>query len=124
MRRFSILLLAATLIVGACGDDGGGGTDPAAAGSCEELADVGINVLQEVLDELDKMELAEIMAAEEMPPAFVRLEELDQQMEARAEVLGCDEEEGVELMCDRIDRLDADGEVSQFFLAEIAAECG
>jgi hypothetical protein len=128
MRKIFGLLLAVMLLAAACGDDdgGGNGTDPAAADTCEELADVGINMLQSAVDELDEMELDDFMAAassDEMPPALQRMETLGEELEIRAEQLGCSEEEGQELLCERIDQLKADGEVGQLMLAGIAGEC-
>ena len=127
MRRMLWLLLAVALVAAACGDDdGGGGTDPAAAGSCEELADVGINLVQDAITELDSMELSEFMelaASDEMPEELQRLEEIGIQMETRAEELGCSEEEGDALLCDRVDRLQADGEVGTLIIEGIKSDC-
>jgi hypothetical protein len=126
MRRALWLLLAVALVAAACGDDDGAGTDPAAAGSCEELADVGINLVQDAITELDSMELSEFMelaASDEIPEELRRLEDIGTEMEARAMELGCSEEEGDALLCDRVDRLQADGEVGTLIIEGIKSDC-
>lgn len=126
MRKVLQLLLVVTLAAAACGDDDGSASDPAAADSCEELADIGIDLMQEAVDEIDKMDLAEFMelaSSEELPPELARFEEVGDALEARAGEIGCSEEEGQRLMCERIDRLSASGEVGKLVVAGLAEDC-
>lgn len=126
MRKALWLLLVLALVAAACGDDDGGGTDPASAESCEELADIGINLMQDAVDQFDDMDLAEFMemaSSDEMPAELQRLEEIGTQMETRAEELGCSDEEGDRLMCERVDELKADGDVGKLIVEGIKSEC-
>jgi hypothetical protein len=124
-----MIVTAATLIllVAGCGDDDdgggvGGATDPAAANSCEELADVVLNIFQEAIDEVDQMDIADF-TSDEAPEAIQRLETLGDQLDSRASELGCSDAEGERLVCDRIDRLTAENQVGEIFLAQIQSEC-
>jgi hypothetical protein len=129
MKKSLSLLLALALLTAACGDDdsGGGNTDPAAANSCEELADVMINLLQEAVDSVADLTITDFMALSadgEMPEAIQRLEAIGESFEARADALGCSDEEGQQLVCDRIGSLKADTDVAQLLVAGIASDCG
>jgi hypothetical protein len=131
MKKTLGLLLALTMVVAACGDDDGGGgvgnsTDPATASSCDELADVTINLLQEAIDSVSDLSVADFMdiaATGEMPPAVERLDTMGNDLEARAGQLGCDDADAQRLVCARIDQLEANSEVADLILAGIAGEC-
>ena len=114
MRKTLGLLLAFALAFAACG---GSSSDPASAGTCEELADVGVAMLQDALDSIAGLGLTEV--PEEMPEAFVKLEEID----VRAEELSCSDAQGEELLCERYGRLKADGEAAEFFLSALSEDC-
>ena len=115
MKKTLGLVVAIALMAAACG--GGSGSDPASADSCEELADVAIVMLQDALDSIGGLGIDEV--PDEMPEAFVRLEEID----ARAEALGCADDQGEELICERVGRLNASGEAATFFLESISSDC-
>jgi hypothetical protein len=114
MRKTLGLVLAIALVIPACG---GSGSDPSSADSCEELADVAIVMLQDALDSLAGLGIDEV--PEEMPEAFEKLEEID----TRAEELGCSDAQGEELLCERIGRLRADGAAAEFFLVTLTDSC-
>jgi len=129
MRKALTLLLALILLTAACGDDDGGSTntDPASATSCAELADVMVNLLQEAIDSVADLTITDFMAlagADEMPEEIARLETLGEAFEARAAALGCSDEEGQQLVCDRIGNLKADTDVAELLVAGIASACG
>lgn len=129
MKRALGIALAAVLAiaVAACGDDGGSSADPASAGSCDELADIGIDMVQGAIDELGSMSVQEFLEAasgDDPPAAIVRMEEQGEALEARAEELGCTETDAQTLMCDRIDRLHADTEVGTLLLQSFVSACG
>jgi hypothetical protein len=130
MRRVigSMLVLALAVTIAACGDDGGGSAaDPASAGSCEELADIGIDMVQAVIDELGSMSMQDFLEAasgDEPPAAITRMEEQSDALEARAAELGCSETDAQTLLCERADRLHADTEVGTLLLQSILSGCG
>lgn len=115
MKKNLGVFVALALLVAACGGDGG--SDPASASTCEELADVSIVLVQDALDSIAGLGIDDM--PEDMPEAFVRLEELA----VRADELGCTEEEGSRLLCERYDRLTADGEAADVFLESLSGGC-
>lgn len=128
MRKSLSLLLALVLSTAACGDDSSGGanTDPATANSCEELADVMVNLLQEAVDSVADLTITDFMALgdEGMPEEIQRMDTIGEAFEARAAALGCSDEEGQQLVCDRIGNLKADTDVAKLLVAGIASDCG
>ena len=130
MKKLLGLLLALTLVTAACGDDDGGGvgnsTDPASANTCDELADVTINLLQDAIDSVSDLSVAdflEIASGGEMPEAVERLDTMGDELETRAGQIGCSDADAQSLVCARIDRLQADSEVADLILQGIAGEC-
>ncbi len=130
MKKALGLLLALALTASACGDDGGGGvgnsTDPAAASTCGELADVTINLLQQAIDSVSDLTVADFMdlaGTGEMPEAINRLDTMGNDLQARADQLGCTDEDAQTLVCDRIGNLSADTEVAQLILGSIGDSC-
>ncbi len=126
MKRALGLLLVLALTAAACGGDDGGVTDPAAANSCADLAEVTINATQEAIDAFDEMSIAdfaELGETGEMPEALMKFETLGDQLEQRAGELGCSEEEVRKLTCDRIGDLKSSGDFGELMLAEFASEC-
>ena len=126
MKKAFGLLLVLALTAAACGGGAGGVTNPAEANSCADLADVAINATQEVIDAFDELSIADFAAlgeSGEMPEALTEFETLGEELEQRAGLLGCSEEEVQQLTCDRIGNLKASGEFGDLMLAEFAAEC-
>ena len=115
MRKTLGLIVVLAVTAAACGGDSG--NDPSTAESCEELADVAVVMLQEALDSIAGLGIDEV--PDEMPEAFVRLEDID----ARADELGCSDEEGERLLCERYGSLRADGEAPEFFLSSLQDGC-
>lgn len=130
MKKSLGLLLALALVTGACGDDDDGGigksTDPAAASTCAELADVTINLLQEAIDSVADLTLTDFMdlaGTDQMPEAINRLDTMGADLQSRADALGCSDEDGEALICERIGNLSADTEISQLILGSIGDSC-
>ncbi len=59
----------------------------------------------------------------EMPEGLEVIEALGRQLEERAVELGCRDEEVLQLTCDRIGDLKADGDFGKLMLADLAADC-
>lgn len=129
MRKALGLLLALALIAAACGDDdggAGGSVDPADANSCEDLADVTVNLIQQAIDAVADMDMADFLSmADEgnIPPEFEQMETVGEEIEARAEQLGCTEEDAQELVCDRLGRIEAGSDVAELILTGVSAGC-
>ena len=68
MKVKALLVLA--LVLAACGDSGD--VDPAEAGSCRELVEVGMGFVQDMLDAVSDLSLDDIAAfgEDEQPAAF------------------------------------------------------
>ena len=118
MRKFVMLIAALGLIAGACGGDDAGG-------SCEGVADEAIAAFQEVIDEVDEMSLEEAAAmGEEEPDFIVTMEQKFEDLEAKADSLGCSDAEMEELFVARLDNLTADGMLGQLMLDEFKNQGG
>lgn len=127
MKRPLTMLVAVAMVAAACGGgSGSGNTDPASANSCEDLADVTINLMQDAIDAMEGLELADFLEMSdtgEMPEELTQLEDAGAQIEQRAEELNCSAEDAQRLVCERIDSLHAEGEIAQMILEGVAAEC-
>jgi len=110
MKKTLGLLLTLAIATAACG---GSSSDPASAGSCEELADVSVEIVQGVLDSVAGMSEEEFFGLDELPAAFLELEQKGEDLERRADEIGCTEAEAQALACERIGNLKADGEAAQ-----------
>ena len=112
MRKFVMLIAALGLIAGACGGDDAGG-------SCEDVADDAIAAFQDVIDEVDEMTLEEAAAMGDEEPAFIsEMEQKFEDLEARADSLGCSDAEMEQLFVARLDNLTAEGMLGQLMLDE------
>lgn len=118
MRKFVMLIAALGLVAGACGGDDAGG-------SCEAVADEGIAVVQDVINEVDEMSLEDVMAmGDEDPDFIIEMEKKFEELQDQADSLGCSDAEMEELFADRMGDLTADGEIGQLMLDGFRAEGG
>lgn len=128
MRRPAVLVIVAlSLAVAACGDDNVGSQDPATLGSCEQVADAMIGVLDQTLEVVDSMtaeELAELGASEEPPAALVDVQTRGEALVERAGVIGCQDEQMASLLAARADDLSSDSVFGQFLIESIRAGAG
>lgn len=121
MKKMLGLLLTLAIATAACG--GGSGTDPASAKTCDDLAEISVNLIQEAIDSAAGMSMDEFNALEEPPAAFAALEEKGNELEKRADEIGCTEEEAQEKACERIGSLSANGEAAEFLLELFISGC-
>ena len=121
MKRLAATLLALALVAAACGDD----ADVADVGSLDSCdAAAGIVLLQEtidVIDDLDPAELAALGESDTTPPAFAALEARGDELTARADEIGCSDEEMASLMAERAAGLSSDSIFGQFILEGVKA---
>lgn len=117
MKRLIVLITAAGLLAAACGDSGG------AASSCDALVDDGLELVQEMLDELSGMTFEDIAAlGDEPPPALADLEERGAQLETRAQELNCSDAELDARFQEKVGDLTADGPFAELILEGIQSE--
>jgi len=112
----AVLVLA--LLAASCGDDGGT-ADPASLGTCEEIADAAIDVLQQTIDVVDGMSNVDPASsgdAGEGSDEFQAIEEAGAALEARALELVCTDEQMSALMRDRADSLSAESTIGQLVI--------
>jgi hypothetical protein len=114
MRKLFILLAVLGLVAAACGGDSDGG-----ANSCEGVADDAIQVIQEVIDELDSISLEELAALEDEPPAIAEMEQRADDLQAKANDLGCSDETMEELLNARVGDLEAEGVFGQLLVGDL-----
>jgi hypothetical protein len=105
--------MALVLVLGACSSDsdssGGSISD---ASNCDELAEATFALVDEALDEVAKMSVAELIEAGEsgeVPAAFDKIEESGAEAEEKAADLDCAEEVGAAFLCANIDKLSTEG---------------
>lgn len=123
MKKFAVALLALALVAAACGDDDSA-VAVASLESCEGLADAGISLLQDTIDLIDGLDAAALAAlgeGTEPPPEFVALQTRGDEMTARADAIGCSDEEMAGLLSDRAGGLSADSVFGQFILEGVRA---
>lgn len=121
MKRIATLLIALALIAAACGDDDAA-ADPASLDSCEGLAVAGISMLQDTIDLIDGLDataLAAFSDGSDVPPEFVEIQQRGDELTARADEIGCSDEEMAALMAERAADLSADTAFGQFILESI-----
>lgn len=90
----------------ACGGDGDGA---ASADSCDALAEDAKDLIQDLVDEVDGMSLADLAAAGDEEPEFMtEFEEEGEALSERQEELGCSDEEMSELLAARVDEIETE----------------
>ncbi len=122
MTRLAAALLALALVAAACGDDGV--ADVGSLDSCEGLAAAGITLLQETIDLIDSLDpaaLATLGESDTTPPEFAELEARGDELTARADDIGCSDEEMASLMAERVGSLSSDSVFGQFILEGVRA---
>ncbi len=125
MKRIAVALLSLALLATACGDDEAvDAIDAASLDSCEGLAAAGIALLQDTIDLIDGLDadaLAVLGDGAETPPEFVALQTRGDEMTARADEIGCSDEEMAALLSERANNLTADSVFGQFILEGVRA---
>ncbi len=111
MRKLFILMAALGLVAAACGGDSGG--------SCEEVADEAIEVIQGVIDEMDSLTIEELGAMEDEPEAITELERRADELQSQADELGCSDAEMEELLTARVGNLEAEGMFGGLLIDEL-----
>lgn len=112
MRKLFILMAAIGLVVAACGGDSGGD-------SCEGVADDAIEVIQDVINEMDSLTLEEIAAMDEEPEALADMERRADELQEKANELGCSDAEMQELLNARVGNLEAEGMFGELLIGEL-----
>lgn len=103
MRTIVVCVSALVLLAG-CREDETAGTD---AETCAEVADEQIIVLDDLLTSTDGFDPEELADAADASEVFRRVADEEARLGARAEQLGCSEEEMARLLCERFDLLTA-----------------
>lgn len=119
MRKLLSIALALSVLAGACGDSGS-----SEFSSCDDLAQAGLDMLQDILDEVSTLSEEEFLeAVEEEEPAFLTKfdGEADRLDEGQVD-LGCSDAELEGYLVDNIDTLTADGEIAQLMRDAIVSD--
>ena len=107
MKKIIGLLVVLALVAAACGDDA-----PAALDSCDAVADGTIDLVQNVIDELEKLTPAEFGALTQEGtgnfPAFTPIAERGAELGLKTQELGCTDIDA--LVAERADQLTGDPE--------------
>lgn len=115
-----VLMLAFAAV--ACGggdDDNAADSGPVSmsdAETCEQLADAFMPLMQEVLDSLSELSMADLMAMEEDPEVLDQFEDRLDEVSEKSSELNCDSDEMAALLGARMDQLTATGPVAELVL--------
>lgn len=116
MTKVVALLGALMLVFTACGDSGGGDT-------CEGVADDAIDLVQAALDDISGLSLEDLENLGDDPPeSFEELETRADELQTKADGLGCSDSEMASLVNARLDNLSADGPFAELVLTQIRSE--
>lgn len=121
MRKMLVVAAALSLLVAGCGDSdaGGGGS----IDDCDDLVAAGLDLIQDVLDEVGDMSMEELAALGDQEPEFVQdLETRGTELEQRQVELGCSDAELEAGLIDGLDSLEADGPVAELMLEGFKAD--
>ncbi len=118
MRKVLPLLMVFMLVFAACGgddddDDDVGGIE--GADNCEDVGAVFLDEMQVLLDGLSDLTIAD-MSADEQPEALTNFEASGDEISAKADELGCTDDELATYLEDNVDELEADGPVAELIL--------
>jgi len=114
MRKYLVFVAALGLVAAACGGDSDGG-----ANSCEGVADDAIQVIQDVIDELDSLSLEDLAAMEDEPEVLADLEKRADELQDKANELGCSDATMEELLNARVGDLKAEGMFGELLVDEL-----
>ncbi|MDH3470780.1 MAG: hypothetical protein OEM94_05640 [Acidimicrobiia bacterium] len=119
MKKLFVFVAVMGLLAAAC-------SSSSSADSCDDVAQAGLDLLQDALDELGGMSIEEVAALGEgeQPAAFDDIERAGDQIDEDATALGCDEADLEAYVVDRVDTLTADGAVAELVLAQLQADPG
>lgn len=123
MRRpAAVVALSVLLVVPACSSGDSAPADPASIDSCTGIAEAGIDLVQDTLDVIDSLsaeELAALGSSETPPPALAAIEATGEELQARADVLGCTPEQLAGMMSEMAGDLNSDTVFGQFLIESI-----
>lgn len=122
MRKLAVSIAAISMIIAACGDSGG---SSGGFSDCDELAQGGIELLQDVLDEVSDMSLEEFAAAADTgddPEFLTKFQGRADALEAGQADLECSDSELQSYILDNLDQLEATGTVGELLLEAIKAD--
>lgn len=124
MRAFIISLLTLSLLLAACGigdDSSGNNNDTGGAAEAETCSDVGaaaIDSIQQLLNDVGDLSLSDLQKAggEEQPEAIQNLQDDVDELQAKAQELGCTDEAIAGYLKEHVDELEAAGDIPQMLL--------
>lgn len=104
-------LTALALVLAACGGADAG---------CPSIADDGVDLIQDAIDELDGLSLSDL---NNNPLSTDDYERRSEDLERRSDAAGCTDVEMAELLSQRVDRLSADSNnpAGEFLISIMAA---
>ncbi len=130
MRKSTAMVMLVALMLGACNQESGLSTDPAAASTCPELADVAMNQLQVFIDQAvgtesqeEFVEAFEADGGEAFNEATAIYSESSVALDARRSEVGCADEEFRGLLCARLERFEVAGTAATQLLEPSRAAC-
>jgi len=108
MRRIVVAVGLASALLAGCSTGVGGG--------CDAIADEGLVLLQEFIDEVDGMTAEELAGAVRDDSFLGDLETRADELDAQAGSAGCSEEDMARLLSERASTLSAETELGQTYV--------
>jgi hypothetical protein len=126
MRTVFAALLVIGLFAAACGgddDDGGNGGNGDVANiedaeTCEQVVDVAIAEVQNLLNAVSDMSMADLSGGE-TPEEIDQFQTEFDEIGAKSDEIGCTDEEIQPMFSERLDELTAEGPVAEMLLEEL-----
>ena len=113
-KKLITLIAGLALIVAACSSDG--------EASCADIADEGIQLIQDFVDEVSELSLEEIVGSGDDVPGLTDFEEEGERLQDKANDAGCSDEEMESLLNQRAGDLESDSEFGQLIIDSIRSE--
>lgn len=125
MKILSVaLVLVLALTAAACGgddDDNGGSISVADATNCEQVVDAFMPILQDLLNSMSDLTMADLMS-DTPPEPLADFEQRLDEVGNKSDELNCSDAEMASLLNNRVDDLTAEGPVAEFLLELLKSE--
>lgn len=119
MRRLAAVLVSLSVVAAGCSSDTG-----ASYSDCDDLAQGGLDLLQDILDEVSDLSMEQFLdaASQETPEFIAKYDSRADQLDAAQIDLGCTDDQLRSYLVDNINQLSASGAVGELMLEAILAD--
>ncbi len=117
MRRLAAVLVSLSVVAAGCSSD-------TSYSDCDDLAQGGLDLLQDILDEVSDLSMEQFFdaASQESPEFIAKFDSRADQLDAAQIDLGCTDDQLRSYLVDNINQLSASGAVGELMLEAILAD--